>query len=876
MHTRCLSFVRRAWTFFSRRRIEARLRDELRFHVGMEAHAQQRLGLSPEEASRQARLAVGRFDRAREEYRDALGFRALDDLGRDVRLASRGLWRTPGFALAASVTLALGIGANTLLFNAVYALLWRPLPFPDAAQLAAVAQEADGTSGPAQCSGYDAAWIGDHVASIQDVGLAARRAPTGVLVGNVPLDLESAWVSSAYLRALAVRPVAGRFFGEEEDRGRSAEPVALLAETAWRRYFGGDPSLVGKTITTLQGAKRRQVRIIGILPDRDTLPHVAGAEIVTAIPWLHPDLRSDRGNAQFRTVLRVRSGVSVALASSQVTAALAAGNADLPQRQRRARAWLVPLREALLSGSRTPIWMLYAAAGLLLVLTTANVASLFLARALARQHESAVRTALGASLRHVIRAQFAEALLVCLVGLGAAFALNMVAQPLLPDVFPELDEVGAELLRPSGALVGFGVACTLVVAGALALLPALLRRQASVTSGLTSAGRGVSAPPRGPALLAAVQLALMLVLLALGSLVSRSFIQALKSDPGFDPSGVITFRVSLPAEEKARLAEAYEAARIVASLPGTRRVAFSFEAPLGGGFAAKHTSRAEADTADPMIPIRLGSSGYLETLGARILRGRTLTEEEVRSERSVAVLNESAARALFGSQDPVGRIVRSGFGNSVLTIVGLVHDMRTSGLDRAADPAIYYPYLPYFGSGVVFSVRTTEPLERFIPAVTRRLASWNAAVVVRSGRSLEAGLRQTIRPRLRAGSLVGAFALLGLLIGMVGLYGTLSADVSRQRRELGIRLALGASAGSILGRVLGRGLRLVAAGVVLGMAGSAGAAVLIRRHLFGIGPWDGVSFATAVALMVAAASIAILVPALRAARLDPAATLRQS
>jgi len=417
--------------------------------------------------------------------------------------------------------------------------------------------------------------------------------------------------------------------------------------------------------------------------------------------------------------------------------------------------------------------------------------------------------------------------------------------------------------------------CTLVVAGALALLPALLRRQASVTSGLTSAGRGVSARPRGREPLAAVQLALILVLLAFGSLVGRSFIHALKSDPGFDPSGVITFRASLPAEEKARVAEAYEAARIVASLPGTRRVAFSFEAPLGGGFAAKHTSRAEADAADPMIPIRLGSSGYLETLGARILRGRSLTEEEVRSERSVAVLNESAARALFGRQDPVGRIVRSGFGNSVLTIVGLVHDMRTSGLDRAADPAIYYPYLPYFGSGVVFSVRTTEPLERFIPAVTRRLASWNAAVVVRSGRSLETGLRQTIRPRLRAGYLVGAFALLGLLIGMVGLYGTLSADVSGQSRELGIRLALGASAGSILGRVLGRGLRLVAAGVVLGMAGSAGAAVLIRRHLFGIGPWDGASFATAVALMVVAASIAILVPALRAARIDPAATLRQ-
>lgn len=741
---RCQSFGRRVWTFLGRGRTEARLHDELQFHAEMEEAAHQRRGLPAEEARRQARLAIGGFDRAREEYRDALGFRGVDDIGRDVRLAARGLRRSPGFALAASVTLALGLGANTVLFNAVYALLWRPLPFPEPDRLVALTQKTDETGGPSQASGYDAAWIRAHVASIQEVGLAARRPPTGVLIGGATADLESAWVNSAYLRALALRPQAGRFFGDVEDQGAFTEPVALLAETAWRRYFGGDPSLVGKTITTLQGAKRRPVRIIGILPDRDTLPHVAGAEIVTAIPWLHPDLRSDRGNAQFRTVLRVKSGVSVALASSQVTAALAAGNADLPQRQRRARAWLVPLREALLSGSRTPIWMLYAAAGLLLVLTTANVASLFLARALARQHESAVRTALGASLRHVIRAQFAEALLVCLAGLGAALALNVVAQPLLPDVFPELDEVGTELLRPSGMLVAFGIVCTLAVAGALALMPVLLGRRTSVTAGLTSSGRSVSGRARGREILAAVQLALILVLLALGSLVGRSFMQALRSDPGFNPSGVITFRASLPAEEKARVAEAFEAARIVASLPGTRRVAFSFESPLGGGFAAKHTARAQVDPADPMIPIRLGSSGYLETLGARLLRGRSLTEEEVRSERSVAVLNESAARALFGPQDPVGRVVRSGFGNSVLTIVGLVRDMRTSGLDRAADPAIYYPYLPYFGSGVVFSVRTTEPLDRFIPTVTRRLSSWNAAVVVRSGRSLETALRATI------------------------------------------------------------------------------------------------------------------------------------
>ena len=503
------------------------------------------------------------------------------------------------------------------------------------------------------------------------------------------------------------------------------------------------------------------------------------------------------------------------------------------------------------------------------------MASLFLARALVRQHERAVRTALGASLRHVIRAQFAESLLVCLAGLAAAVALNFAALPILPQVLPELNEVGESLLRPSGMLVAFGIACTLAVAGALALMPILLRRQVSVTSGLTSAGRGISVRARGREILAAVQLALILVLLALGSLVGRSFMQALRSDPGFNPAGVITFRASLPADQKARVAEAFEAARIVASVPGTRRVAFSFESPLGGGFAAKHTSRAHLDTTDPMIPMRLASSGYLETLGARLLRGRSLTEEEVRLERSVAVLNESAARALFGQEDPVGRVVRTGFGNSVLTIVGLVRDMRTAGLDRPADPAIYYPYLPYFGSGVVFVVRTTEPLDLFIPAVTRRLSAWNASVVVRSGRSLEAGLRATIRPRLRAGYLLGAFALLGLLIGTVGLYGTLSADVSRHSRDLGIRLALGASAASILHEVVGRGARLVAVGVVLGTAGSAGAATSIRGHLFGIAPWDGASFVTAVTLMVVAAMIAILLPALRAARIDPAVTLRQ-
>ena len=869
------SLVSRMRTFVGRRRVEARLRDELELHAELVAADLLRRGASPEEARRQARLAVGGLDQLREDYRDALGFRPIDDLARDLRLAFRGLRRSPAFSAVAVVTLTLGIGVNAMVFNAVYALLWRPLPFPAPERLVAMSRQSSTGLVLLQSSGYDAAWLRDHVPAVEEIGLAANQAPVGVLLESGPVDLESTRVNAGYLRLLGLRPVAGRLFGDEEDRGTSDEAVALLTEAAWRRYFRADPSLVGRTVTSLAGLTRRPIRIVGVLPDCGTLPYAAGAEIFTPIPWQQLDVRNDRGTAQFMTVFRLKAGATLQQASNAVTAAMIAADADLPQRHRAGRAWLVPLREALLAGGRTPIWLLYGAAGLLLILTTANVASLFLARAVARQHETAVRMALGASVRHAVRAEFAEALLVSLAGLGAALALNRLAQPLVAEMLPELRAVGPELLRVGQALVAFGVVSCVAISGSLAVLPAVLRWRTPPLAALSTSPRVGPARTRWREMLVTVQLAVILVLLAIGGLVGRSFVEALRTDPGFDPAGVITFAASLPAAPDARIAAAYEMADVVASLPGTKRVGFSLESPLRFALAAKHSVRGEVEAADPTIPFRLTSSGYLETLGARLVRGRLLEEADVRASRPVTVLNESAARLLFGTTDPVGRTVRSAMGNAELTVVGVVRDMRTSGLDRAADPTLYRPYLPYFGSGVVVSVRTSESLDRFVSVLGGRLRAWNPAVVPRGAALLDEGMRRTIQPRLRATFLVGAFAILGLVIGSVGLYGTFSADVNRLARELGIRLALGAPPRSVLGQVLRRGARVVVTGGVVGLAGSAAAAVLIRRHLYGIEPWDGASFAVAVALLAAAASIAVLVPALRAARIDPAVTLRE-
>lgn len=792
-----------------------------------------------------------------------------------LRSALRGLRHAPGFTTITVAVLGLGLGANIILFNALNALLWRPLPFPDAGRL--VSLEHRGAEGAhfTVSSGRDAADLRQRVPSLSAVGLSSKTGPLAFVLGSQgTVDFESASVNSGYLAALGQKPVAGRFFREEEDFGRAGEDRAVLAESAWRQYFDSDPGLVGRTIAFLDGGNPRPIRIVGIYPDRVTLPYLDHAVLLTPIAWRHADLEANRGNLLYRTVLRVKPGVEVSQASAQASAALSASEMELPESQRGRRSALIPLRSALVA-QRTPAWLLYSAAGLLLLLTTINVASLFLARALARRHETAVRRALGASFGHTLREQLVEALLVCGAGLGLALALNEWGQSLVPVFVPELRNVGPELLSTGSTLVAFGVVTSLVVACALTLLPVLQSRRLALLPALSGSGRATSVRAGWQGRLASAQLAVILVLLALGGLIGRSFVEALRTPPGFDAAHAITLRASIPGPAEARTGGAYELARVIAAVPGTSGVGFAAERPIGLTYSASHSTRPGEFTAtDPSVPFRLVDGGYFRALGTRLVSGRVMTEAEVRGQADVAVLNQSAARLLFGAIDPVGRQVHSALGNTMLRVVGVVEDMRSEGLDRNAPPMLYRGYHPFFGSDVFFTVRTARNPDDYAAAVQARVKDWNARVVLRDIVPMEARLRETVAGRMRASALVGGFALLGLLVGTVGLYGTVAAYAQQLRRELGIRLALGAPTGSVLRRVLGHGLRLVAAGTVVGVAASAAAAVFIRKQLYGILPWDLPAFAAALVLLVAAALSASLVPALRASRINPAEVLR--
>jgi predicted permease len=777
--------------------------------------------------------------------------------------------------VTAVLVLGLGLGANTVLFNAVHALLWRPLPFPDSGRLVALQHRSPRGVIHGSTSGRNVADIRNHVPGVAEIGLVSGAPPIAVALGNDIVDLESAGVNSGYLRALGLRPLAGHLFGEEDDLGQAREKRAILTESAWRTYFGADPAIAGRVVDYIDASQRKQIRIVGVVSDRYTLPYASSAKVLTSIPWLMPAVQANRGNMVFQTVMRLKPGLGLAEVSGQVTAALRASEQELPAERRGNTSWLEPLRTVLVASFRTPVWLLYAAAGLLLLLTVANVASLFLARAIARTHETALRAALGATLSHTLRAFLLEALLVCGAGLVLAFTVDAWVRALVPQFVPELGAVGASMLEPGGVLVAFGVAVCLLVAVAIAVLPTMQARRTSLVESLGQAGRGGTARTSWRGVLAAAQLAIILVLLGVGSLIGRSFVWALHTDPGFDADHVVTFKATLPVAMEGRTAAAYDLSRAISSVAGTVRVGFSGEAPIGNFYAAAHSGReGDLRATDPVVAFRLVDSGYFRAIGARFVTGRAFTPAEVQDGRAVTVLNEAGARLLFPDSDPIGRVVHSALNDMKLTVVGVIRDIKTNGLDLRAPEMIYIPYMPFFSNAVVFSVRTSVAPDAYEAALRDRVKGWNANAVVRDFQPLQADLRKTVQGRFRASALIGLFAILGLFVGSVGLYATIAANVQRLAKEIGVRMALGATTRSVLVQVLGQGARVLACGVAAGLAGTVAAARLVSRHLYGVGPLDAASFAIALALLCGAALLATLLPALRASRIDPAEALR--
>jgi putative ABC transport system permease protein len=793
-----------------------------------------------------------------------------------LRDSIRGLRRSPGFTLTTLLVMALGLGTNLLFFNAVHALLWRPLAFPDSRAIQFVQLQGDHAD-EFSATGRDAAVLHDHVPEVADIGLVNRSPSIALTVGDQTLDLAAGEASSGYLRILKAQPLIGQIFGPEEDLANPAEQRAVLTETAWRSRFRSDPSVVGRAFLAESGTDRFPVRILGVIKGGSTLPFIDKAEILTAVPWMDAKVRT-QGTHFFNTLVRLRPGVSREHGSARIQAVFRTlGNLG-PEFPLDRSFRLEPLRRALIPAQPTVLFLLYGAAGLLLLLTAANVASMFLARAMGRIHEMAVRQALGADLGHLLLACFLDSLLVCTGGLVLAMALNFIAGPLVLALLPELYRVGPELLHPGWVLLGFGTALCLVVSLVLAALVAFQSRRAGLARTLGDGGRAAT-EGRHPlkAALLPIQVAIILVLLTTGSLVTRSCIQALTLDPGFRAKGALCFEVDLPIPADHWTAAGFELVGLAAQLPGTRSATFSKDEPVGRGSQWRSSICSHPGPPlqqDPMAQFMGVSTSYFETLGTRVLDGRTFTEAEVREEAPVVVLNSTLARQLFPDQNPIGKSVRLGMGDRLVQVVGLVQDLRSHALDRPPLPEFFIPYFPKFGSSMDVTVRTNLPPGDFNRAFRSSMTAWNGGARMREVKPLADLAEETLGERFRASTLMAGVAFLGLLIGMTGLYGTLSAQVARGRREIGVRMALGASTWGILTRVLGRGARQVGLGMLLGLFGSAAVAHLLASRLYGIGPLDPTAFSFAALLLGMACFFASLIPALRAASLDPAQVLR--
>ena len=784
----------------------------------------------------------------------------------NLQIHVRRLLRSRAFVATAVLVLGLGLGANLILFNTAYALLWRPLRFHQPDRLVTIESRSAAGDLSHVVTGKDAWTVRGQTAEVAGVGLTGRRRLVSIIQGEDATDLASAQADAGYFRVLGLRPVCGRFFGDDDELGNATERPAVLAESAWRSHFGADPAVVGRSFVVQEGGARRQVRVVGIVPGMATLPFAADADLFFPIASASPAVRDNGGDAWYHAILRLRPGVSMSRASARMDAALKASSPDW------GRFWMQPLRSSVSPTNRRTVALLFASSCLLLLLTCANLASLFAARSLAHGYETAVHLALGATRWRMFTANFREALLVCGTGTGLAFLVEDSTRPVIARLIPAVKNSGPELLSTGPVLLLFGLLAGLAVSCIVSVASGLRFRFESVATALAQGGRSTGTGRLRTAL-ASVQLAIVLTLLTVSGMVGRSFLAALRTSPGLDPQGVVMFQVSLPGPQKSELAVIADLADRLRAISTATSVTFAAESPVGSPAFSTVTSARQGALlpADPMIEYRLIGPSYFEAIRAHLAAGRGFSPEEVMQYRPVAILNESAARLLFPADPPLGRVIHLGIGDRKSEVVGVVKEIRTEGLDLPGAPMVYLPYFPQFG--LRFIVRTSTRPDAFLPLVRARLGAAGAGILVQRFQTLAGILDDTIRDRRNSGELVAAFAVLGLLISSVGLYGTLAAQVEQRRREFSLRMALGATARQAAQAIISEGMRIVLTGAVAGIGASIAAGRVMQKELYGVKPMDPASLAIALALLVTAAAAAGLVPVLKAGRTDLITTL---
>jgi putative ABC transport system permease protein len=870
-------FLRRLSRLRRRRELDRELAEELESHLQMEADRARAEGRSAAEARRVARLRLGNPDRLREESRAVFGFPRLEALARDTALAARRLRRAPGFTLAAVLTLALGIGANAALFALVDAVVLRPLPFPRPDRLVAIREswrQGRSAAAPGNLTDY-------HVPALES--LAAWHYVSMDLSGTGhPEALEGNAVGADFFAVLGTGPVLGRAFLTEEDREGGAK-VVILSDALWRSRFGADPDILGRSVRL----DRQAYAVVGVLPPGFVTPGAlaSGREVSVLVPTaFSAALLANRGDHETNVVARLRPGASVAQADSELRAISERLAKQFPDSNAEIRAGAIGLDRDITGDVRHSLLLLLGAVAAVLAIACLNVANLMLVRALGRHRELAVCGALGAPRGRLVLGLLAESLL--LAGLGGAAGLALAGfllsglKALAPADTPRLAAAALD-----GRVLAAALVATVVTGVLFGLAPALAATRADPKALLQLGERQHSsrAVLRWRGALVSGQVALALVLLVAASLVVRSMARLSSVALGFETSRVVAAQVNLPEagypDATRRLAFFEELERRLAAHPGVEAAAFVNRLPLRGGWGTG--IQLEDRSADPEhyddVDSQAVSRGYLRALGIPLLRGRGFDARDREGAPYVALVNEDFRRRLAGGESVLGKRFRRGPKGPWITVVGEVASLHRSGPDAEATPQIY---LPAAQTGL-YPVQLSDVALRGSGGTGALAALLRAEVEALDPEQpisrvmpLDEALARSAAPRRFGLALLAGFALTALALTLVGIYGVAAYSVGQRIPELGVRLALGADRGRILGLVVRGMLGQVLLGVAIGLCLALAATRALGGLLFEITPTDPFTFAVVPLLVVAAAALAALGPALRATRVDPVSALR--
>jgi putative ABC transport system permease protein len=810
----------------------------------------------------------------------------LETLWQDLRLGARSLFKQPTFTIVAVITLALGVGANTAIFSVVHAVLLQSLPYRDADRLVSV-WEHSRKSGNAQNvinMGNFFDWKEQN--SVFEDMAAFFDTTFNLTSGGDPEEISSQIATTNLFNILGVNPILGRTFSPDE--GRTGQPrVVVLSFGLWQRRFGGDPQIVGRKLI-LSG---NEATVIGVMP-ADFKWHVKAGSLTRKVAemwsqWRVGEETRQRQGRFASAVARLKPGVPFEQAQAEMSAI--GGRLERQYNEFNAN-WgvnVVPLRKQFSGEIRLALLVLLGAVGMVLLIACANVANLLLARSAARQREVAVRAALGAGRGRIIRQLLTESLFLAGLGGLAGLTLAWWGTDLLVSLAPP-DLLNLSQVKINAAVLGFTLVISLLTGVIFGIAPAFEATRLNLSESLKEGGKSLGGGMRAQRLrgaLVILEVALALVLLVGAGLLIRSFARLQGVDPGFNAQNMLTMRVSLPGRkydnDQKRISFFRQAVAQMQALPGVESVGAVNFLP----FAAPHAGTGVEIEGRPKLPpghglstgVMVSDINYFRTMQIPLKRGRLFTDQEATERRHVVVINESFAREHFPNEDPLGKRVTIDMrdDNQPCEIIGVVGDSKHMNLDAEIKPMSYWPHPELAYSGMTFVIRTRGDAEAITSAARNVIRSLDPEQPVADVRPMERLIGTSVARARFNTLLLTIFATVALLLAGVGIYGVMSYSVAQRTNEIGVRMALGAGATDVLRLVVRRGMTLALVGVAMGVAASFALTWMMKTLLFNVSAIDPLTFAGIPLLLVFVALLACLIPARRAAKVDPMVALRR-